>query len=247
MKAMIFAAGLGTRLRPITNNMPKALVEVGHVPLLEIAIRRLKHFGCEAIIINIHHFGEQVLEFLENKNNFGIPIEISDERDLLLDTGGGLKKAAWFLKDAPFLVYNADIITDLNLHLFYQSHLQNKALATLAVRDRPSSRHLLFNQENVLCGWVHNKTGARKICRADKNTRALAFSGLHVLSPEIFEWMPEKPVFSIIDVYLEAGKTQDVVAFPHDESIWLDVGKIPALKKAVSLIQELDIDLNDDN
>lgn len=240
---MIFAAGLGTRLRPITNNKPKALVEVGKFSLLEIAIRRLKKFGCTSIILNIHHFGEQILDLLKANDNFGIEIAISDERDLLLETGGGLKKAAWFLKDAPFLVYNVDILNDLDLHQFYLSHLEKDNLATLAVRDRESSRKLLFNEDQLLCGWRNNKTGAEKICRNTPQMTPLAFSGLHVISPAIFKLMPDKAVFSIIDTYLEAGKIFDIRAYRHDEGLWLDVGKIPQLEKAQTLITELDIDL----
>lgn len=241
MKAMIFAAGLGTRLRPITNNKPKALVEVGGKPLLEIAIRRLKKYGCEAIIINVHHFANQILDFLKQHQNFGLPIEISDERDLLLETGGGLKKAAWFLKDAPFLVYNADILTNIDLKKFYNAHLNNDALVTLAVRNRESSRHLLFDQDQILSGWQHNRTGEQKICRQVPNFNPLAFSGLHVISPEIFKLMPEKQVFSIIDVYLEAGKTHKIMAYPHDNDAWLDVGKLSELEKAETLIESIDL------
>lgn len=239
MKAMIFAAGLGTRLRPLTNNKPKALVEVGGHPLLELTILRLKSFGFNEIIINIHHFGDQVLNFLQRKANFGIHIEISDERDLLLDTGGGLKKAAWFLKDSPFLICNTDVLTNLDLKLFYNAHLKTNALATLAVRNRDSSRHLLFNEGLVLSGWRHNRTGELKICRPDQNMQPLAFSGIHVLSPNIFELMPEEAVFSIIDVYLNAGKTHNIIAYPHDDTLWMDVGKYHDMDKAEQLLQEL--------
>ena len=160
---------------------------------------------------------------------------------LLLETGGGLKKAAWFLKDAPFLIYNADILTNINLKKFYNSHLSQNALATLAVRNRESSRHLLFNQEQILSGWQHNRTGEQKFCRQNDNLRPFAFSGLHVISPEVFDLMPDKEVFSIIDVYLEAGKSHNIIAYPHDDDIWLDVGKLSELEKAKSIIEYIDI------
>lgn len=239
---MIFAAGLGTRLRPLTNNKPKALVEIQGVPLLEIAIRRLIWHGCQEIIINIHHFGQQIIDFLKARQHFDIHIEISDEQELLLDTGGGLKKAADFLANAPFLVYNADILTNLNLTDLYQAHCQSDNLATLAVRDRPSSRKLLFDGQNNLCGWQNTKTGEQKISRQTEIQNPLAFSGIHVISPELFDYFPEKPVFSIIDVYLEAARQASIQAFRHDADIWLDVGKPEALAKAAEIIKEMKIE-----
>ncbi|MCB0598310.1 MAG: nucleotidyltransferase family protein [Lewinellaceae bacterium] len=239
MKAMIFAAGLGTRLRPLTENKPKALVEVGGRPLLEIAIRRLKYFGVREVVVNIHHFGKQVVDFLEQHDYFDIDIAISDERRLLLDTGGGLQKAAPHFKDAPFLVHNVDVLSDINLPDLYRTHLASGALATLAVRDRPSSRHLLFDEVGQLAGWRHNRTGEERISRRGVAYQPLAFSGLYVLSPRIFEFMPPGPVFSIIDVFLEAAKSERLLAYRHDDSLWLDVGKIAALEKAEALINNI--------
>ena len=239
MKAMIFAAGLGTRLRPLTENKPKALVEVGGRPLLEIAIRRLKYFGVREVVVNIHHFGKQVVDFLEQHDYFDIDIAISDERRLLLDTGGGLQKAAPHFKDAPFLVHNVDILSDINLPDLYRAHLASGALATLAVRDRPSSRHLLFDEAGQLAGWRHNRTGEERISRRVVAYQPLAFSGLYVLSPRIFEFMPPGPVFSIIDVFLEAAKNERLLAYRHDDSLWLDVGKIAALEEAEALIKNI--------
>lgn len=241
MKAMIFAAGLGTRLRPLTNDRPKALVEVNDMPLLEIVIRRLKHFGFQDIIINIHHFGDLIVDFLKKKNNFGIKIEISDERDLLLETGGGLKKAAWFFdKETPFLVCNADILTDLDLKKFYDFHLKNNGLATLAVRNRPTSRYLLFDENNhELAGWTNEKTGEYKWSKLTQKVLKRAFSGIHIIDPKIFELMPNKDKFSIIEVYLEAAKNHSIFGYLHDEDIWLDVGKPESLAKAKGIISSV--------
>ena len=239
MKAMIFAAGLGTRLRPLTENKPKALVEVGGKSLLEITIRRLKYFGVREVVVNIHHFGELVIDFLEQHSYFGIHITISDERGLLLDTGGGLQKAAPHFQDAPFLVHNVDILSDIGLRGLYQAHLASGALATLAVRDRQSSRHLLFDDAGRLAGWRHNRTGEERISRRAEYYHPLAFSGIYVLSPRIFEFMPPGPVFSIIDVFLEAAKRASLMAYRHDNSLWLDVGKIAALEEAAALIKDI--------
>jgi NDP-sugar pyrophosphorylase family protein len=242
MKAMIFAAGLGTRLRPITNEIPKALVPINGIPLLEIAIRRLKHYGCTQIIINIHHFGAQILDFLAKTQNFGIEIAISDERDLLLDTGGGLKKAAWFLQDAPFILLNADVITNLDLGAFYQTHLNSNNLATLAVRQRSSSRYLLFDAQGQLRGWRNEKTGEQRLVRA-LDTAGLqdwAFSGVQVISPAFFTALSEaNSVFSIIESYLKAANTESIKAYPHQNDIWLDVGKIPQLEKAAAVLDQI--------
>lgn len=239
MKAMIFAAGLGTRLRPLTENKPKALVEIGGKTLLELTIRRLKYFGIREVVINIHHFGELILDFLEQHQHFGIDIAISDERGLLLDTGGGLLKAAPHFKNAPFLVHNVDILSDIDIPALYQSHLASGALATLAVRDRPSSRHLLFDEAGRLAGWRHNRTGEERISRRAARYRPLAFSGIYALSPRIFEFMPPGPVFSIIDVFLEAAKSESLPAYRHDDSLWLDVGKPATLEKAEILVKAI--------
>lgn len=234
---MIFAAGLGTRLRPLTENRPKALLEVDGKALLEITIRRLKHFGIREVVVNIHHFGELILGFLERHQHFGIDISISDERRLLLDTGGGLKKASAHFQDAPFLVHNVDILSSIDLQELYEAHLASGALATLAVRGRPSSRHLLFDEQGRLAGWRHNRTGEQRISRPAQEYTPLAFSGIYVLSPRIFQFMPGQDVFSIIDVFLEAAKRETLLAFRHDESLWLDVGKAEALEKAEALIK----------
>lgn len=239
MRAMIFAAGLGTRLRPLTLDRPKAMVEIRGMPLLEIAIRRLKSFGVKEIVVNIHHFGEMIIDFLQSNHHFGIDIVISDERNLLLDTGGGLKKAAPLLGDAPFLVHNVDVISDLDLKALYSFHLQSKALATLAIRNRQSSRYLLFDEAQILSGWRNVKTGEQKTCRTAHPHHDFAFSGIHVIDPRIFNFMPEEAVFSIIDVYLKAGQTEKIQGYPHSSGRWLDVGKIPAIAQAEQILPEL--------
>lgn len=232
MKAIIFAAGLGTRLRPLTDNKPKALVEINGTPLLEIALLHLRRHGFNQVIVNIHHFGQQILDFLKSNNNFGMNIEISDERNLLLETGGGLKKAAWFLQNGPFLAFNADIITDMDLKVFYENHMESGALASVAVRQRESSRYLQFDENLTLCSWTNVKTGEVKASRQADNITNYAFSGIHMLSSEIFDFMPNEEKFSIIDVYLKAAKTHIIKAYPHDEDLWLDVGRPEALEKA---------------
>lgn len=249
MKAMLFAAGLGTRLRPFTNDRPKALVEVNGAPLLEIAVRRLKAAGCEELIVNVHHFAEQIVGFLKKKDHFGIHIAVSDERDLLLDTGGALKKAAWFFDDGqPFLVCNVDALTDLPLLPLYQQHLRSGALATLAIRHRKTSRYFLFDENNQLCGWRNVKTGETLWCKENQPERMAtshravewAFSGIHAISPAIFGLLPEKEVFSFIEVYLKAGGTCRIEGYIHDEGYWLDVGTPESLARASQLMADLD-------
>ncbi|HMQ85909.1 MAG TPA: nucleotidyltransferase family protein [Saprospiraceae bacterium] len=239
MKAMIFAAGLGTRLRPLTNDRPKALVEVGGRPLLEWAIRLLKKHGFDDLIINVHHFSQQIVDFIDRKAAFGISIQISDESDLLLDTGGGLKKARSFFDEAPFLVYNADVLTNMDLTAFYQQHLQSGALATLAVRNRPSSRMLLFDEGNSLVGWKNNSTGEQVRCRDAEATKEMAFSGIHAISPLLLEHFPEEAVFSIIPLYLRLGAEFPIKAYAHDADSWVDVGKASGLERAAELIVDL--------
>jgi len=241
MKAMIFAAGLGTRLRPITNHIPKALAPVNGIPMLEIVIRRLINYGFNEIIVNVHHFADKVIEFLDNKDRFGINLQISDERDELLDTGGGLKKASWFFDDGqPFLVHNVDTLTNIDLLDYYKYHQQNDALASLLVRHRPGSRYFLFDQSNRLCGWENVVTNERIISRKQAaHLEQIAFSCLHVIDPKIFDLMEEEGCFSIIDVYLRLAKNHKIMGFLDDASYWLDIGTPEKLKRA-----EHDIDIN---
>lgn len=237
MKAMIFAAGLGTRLKPLTDEMPKALIPINGKPMIEHLILRLKESGFDHLVINIHHKGELILDFLAANNNFGLKIDISDERDYLLDTGGAIKKAADFLKgDEPFLVHNVDIISNVDLRKLYDTHLASDALATLLVSKRKTSRYLLFNKENLLCGWRNHETGEVKSHFPDfnpENYNEYAFGGIHVLSPEILEWMAEwTGKFSIINFYLSVCAKTNIMAYPAENLRLIDIGKPEALEKA---------------
>jgi NDP-sugar pyrophosphorylase family protein len=232
MRAMILAAGLGTRLQPITHNLPKALVKIRDKTLLEIAINNLIRNGFDKIIINVHHFAEQVINFI-GQNNFGADISISDERDKLLDTGGGLKKASQFFKDGnPFILYNVDIISDLNLQSLYQANIKSNSIATLTVRKRESGRYLLFNSENILCGWKNTKTGELISSCSIDSLEEFAFSGIHIINPKIFSLMPDNDVFSMIELYLDIMRENKITAHIDTDSFWLDVGTTENLQIA---------------
>jgi len=228
MKAMIFAAGLGTRLKHLTEHTPKALVKVGKITLLEHVIMKLKQSGVEEIIINVHHFPLQIINFIMENDFFGIEISFSIENDKLLDTGGGLKKASWFFNDnKPFFIHNVDVISDINLQEMYDFHCQENAIATLAVRNRITQRYFLFDEKNYLCGRENLKTNERIIIpnsSSKSELHRLAFSGIHVVSPQIFEFMPQKDVFPITDLYLNIPNK--ILAYQHDYSKWADMGKI---------------------
>ena len=244
MKAMIFAAGLGTRLRPLTNDRPKALVEVGGKTMLERVIIKLAKAGFDDITINIHHFGEKIIEFLEHNENFGLNIHISDERDLLLDTGGGILKAQPFLDgDEPFLVHNADILTDIDLRAMYHNHIESGAMATLLVKERQTSRYFVFDDDYRLQGWLHKSTGETRpsdfIYR--EGMHELAFGGIHVISPSIFEPLEEysqgQAKFSITPFYVDECHTHLINGYLQDTPYtWLDVGKHETLKLAEEMV-----------
>ena len=240
MKAMILAAGLGTRMRPFTDKKPKALIEIAGRTLLEIVITNLIKSGFDEIIINVHHFADQIIELLNLKNNFNVRIDISDERDELLDTGGGLKKASWFFDDGkPFLVHNVDIITDMNLMEMMKFHNERKALVTLAVRKRETSRYLLLDKSTFeLCGWTNVKTGEVKIAISGRETNRYAFSGIHIIDPAFFDFMDDKEKFYIIDEYLKLAKNNKIVGFDHSDSEWLDIGKPESLEEAERMAKE---------
>lgn len=244
MKAMIFAAGMGTRLKPLTDHTPKALLPIGGKPMLEHVILKLKAAGFDRIAINIHHYGEQIIDFLSQNNNFGTDIYLSDERDYLLDTGGGIKKASSFLEgNEPFLVHNVDIMSNVDLRKLYEQHCKSDPLSTLLVSKRETSRYLLFNKENRLCGWRNKDTGEIKSYYPDFTPAMYteyAFSGIHVISPKIFGWMEEwTGKFPIINFYLSiAGKT-DIHAYPAENLQLIDVGKPETLLTAEELVKEL--------
>jgi NDP-sugar pyrophosphorylase family protein len=240
MKAMILAAGLGTRLRPLTDHRPKALVEVAGRTMLEIALDRLRAFGVSEVIVNAHHYADMIVEFLQAKNNFGIRIEVSREESLL-DTGGGLKRAAWFfLEDGaeartPFIVHNVDVIGNIDLGSMMKFQMQHDALATLAVQDRATSRYLLFDEHELLCG---RRTAAAERTRDEwarpgEPAQPLAFCGIHVLSPRIFAMMEEEGAFSIIDCYLRlAAQGEKIAAYRGDGCYWRDLGRPESIMEA---------------
>lgn len=238
MKAMILAAGLGTRLRPFTNTKPKALLQVGPYTLLEFAIKKLKKHGFNDIIINLHHLADSVVEYLAVNNSFGCRIHFSYELDELLDTGGGIKNAAPFFTNGEnaskaFLVYNADIVSDINLTRVYDFHLESSNLATVVVRRRESSRYLLFDEYMQLTEWQNTAKGLRKIVRlTEKPPRPFAFSGIHVINPEIFSLFPTGKVFSIIDAYLEIGKNHRIGGYVDENPLFADAGKPESFKVA---------------
>jgi len=244
MKAMILAAGLGTRLRPLTDNRPKALVEVAGRTLLEIALARLRTFGIREVIVNVHHFADMVVAYLKAHDHFGMRIEVSRE-DTLLDTGGGLKKAAWFFledssnADEPFLLHNVDVISTIDFARMVQAHKANRALATLAVQKRESSRQLLFDEQLQLCGRRAGRDRKRKIGRSAPQTQALAFSGIHVISRRLFALMKEQGIFSIIDFYLRlAASGEKIAAFRADGYYWRDLGKPNDLQQAAQDLEQ---------
>lgn len=236
--AMLFAAGLGTRLRPLTNDRPKALVELAGKPLLERAIQQLKKAGIQQLVINVHHFADQIEAFLAENDHFGLQIHISDERGQLLETGGGLLKAKAWLEDGPFLVMNTDVVSNIDLPTLMRAHLDSRAMATLAVRRRQTSRYLLFDESRQLVGWENTKTGAQRMSRLTSGYTQYGFSGIQMIDPQLFDYMPAQlGKFSIIDTYLAAAKTEIIKGFPHDTDIWYDVGKPEQLRRAATEVK----------
>ncbi|MGD0096893.1 MAG: nucleotidyltransferase family protein [Terracidiphilus sp.] len=236
MKAMILAAGLGTRLRPLTNDRPKALVEIAGRTLLEITLTRLRTFGVSEAIVNAHHCAEMIVEYLKAHDDFGLKIEVSREEDLL-DTGGGLKKAAYFFEGSqdPFILHNVDVLSTIDLGRMIRIHTQQAALATLAVQDRLTSRYLLFDESGQLCGRRVGVDGQPELVRPTKEVTSLAFSGIHVISPQIFAKMNEEGAFSIVDAYLHlAAEGEKIAAFRADNYYWRDLGRPESIAQATS-------------
>ena len=238
MKAMILAAGLGTRLRPLTDNRPKALVEVSGRTLLEITLSRLRRFGVREVIINVHHFADMVVDCLKKNDNFGMRIEVSRE-GILLDTGGGLKKAAYFFLenssslDDPFILHNVDVISTIDLRRMVQFHTERQALATLAVQDRETSRYLLFDERLQLCGRRAGRDQTPELVRPAQQVQAWAFSGIHVVSPRLLEMIIEEGAFSIITSYLRlAALGENILGFRADKYYWRDLGRAENLAQA---------------
>jgi mannose-1-phosphate guanylyltransferase len=244
MKAMILAAGLGTRLRPLTDTRPKALVELSGRTLLEITLTRLRTFGVTEAIINVHHFADMVIAYLKSNKNFGLRIEVSRE-EILLDTGGGLKKAAWFFLEDParldesFLLHNVDVISNIDLARMLQFHTENHALATLAVQSRETSRPLLFDNHLQLSGRRVGPDQEPEIVRPSANPDSLAFSGIHLISPRLFPMLTEQGIFSIIASYLRlAAQGEKILAFRADQYYWRDLGRPADLAQAANDLQQ---------
>lgn len=236
MKAMILAAGLGTRLKPFTDNHPKALATVNGKVLLQRNIEYLLSFGINEIVVNVHHFAQQIIDFVREKAAWKEIVSFSDETDQVLETGGGLMRAAWFLKESdPFVLMNVDILTDLDLGRMIDQHKAGNYLATLAVSDRKTSRYLLFDNQDTLCGWKNMKTGEEIICREADMLVARAFSGIHVISPEIFELITRRGKFSIIDAYLDLSATHTLKGYDHSGTKFCDAGTVESIALAEKL------------
>ena len=242
MKAMIFAAGLGTRLKPFTDHMPKALVPVGGTPMLEHVILKLKSAGVNEIVINVHHFAQQIIDFLKTKENFGIKIWISDETEELLDTGGGIKKAAPHF-DEPFMVHNADILSNVDLKVMYDYHVTSGNDATVLVSPRKTVRYLLFDKENQLQGWMNKDTLQTKpegFVYQPEVQKEYAFGGIHIISPSLFEYMEGwTGKFSIIDFYLQTCHKAKIGGYVKDGLQLIDIGKLDTLAKAEDFIRQI--------
>lgn len=239
---MIFAAGLGTRLKPLTDHMPKALVPVAGKPMLEHVILKLIASGFDEIVINVHHFAEQIIDFLKEKNNFGIKIWISDETEELLDTGGGIKQASSLLNE-PFLVHNADILSNVDLKALYDFHLASENDATLLVSPRKTVRYLLFDQTNRLCGWINKDTLQTKpegfIYQPDEQ-QEYAFGGIHIISPSLFKYMEGwTGKFSIMDFYLQTCQKAKLGGYAKEDLQLIDIGKPDTLAQAEEFIRQI--------
>ena len=233
MKAMIFAAGLGTRLQPLSNYCPKALVKVNNKTLLEHSIKYLQQFGIYDVIVNVHHFAPEIIETINDNAGFGSQITISDESAQVLETGGGLKKAAHFFENEPvFVLTNVDVLTNLDLGKMIDRHLASGAMCTLAVMRRESSRHLLFDENMYLCGWENTSSGQLRICRSNMDTQPFAFSGISVLSYSVLKQISFNGKFSLIDLYLHLAETNNFMGYDHTGNIFIDVGKPENIAKA---------------
>ncbi|WP_345084938.1 nucleotidyltransferase family protein [Nemorincola caseinilytica] len=233
MKAMIFAAGLGTRLKPFTDHAPKALAEVNGRSLLEHNVRYLQRVGIYEVVINVHHFADQIEEAIADNDAYGSEIAISDETDMLLETGGGLKKAAhYFAGETDLVVMNVDILTNLDLGKMIDAHKASDVMATLAVMQRESSRQLLFDGGMQLCGWQNNANGQQKIARDIAGTTPYSFSGIQVVSGQLLEDMPFEGKFSMIDVYLYHAAKNTVKGYDHTGNLFIDVGKPGSVEQA---------------
>ena len=237
MEAMIFAAGLGTRLRPLTNDKPKALVEVCGKTLLQHSIELLIRNGVTRVVINVHHFAEMMKTYID-RLKYDIDILISDESDLLLDTGGGLKKAVGLFRGkAPIMITNVDILSNIDLQKMLRRHIESKADATLAIRERKSSRYLLFDNNLQLKGWQNTKTCEAIYVAEKSGLSQYAFSGIHIISPSIIDKFPDDDVFPIIPHYLKLASSHKIIGYPHQSDYWFDAGSVEKIAEAEAFLK----------
>lgn len=232
IQAMILAAGLGTRLKPWTNAHPKALAPVNGKSLLQHNVEYLQRHGIYNVVVNVHHFASQIKEAIEAHSGWGSNITLSDESDAVLETGGGLKKAQWFFRPGDFVLMNVDVLTDLNLQQMLHFHREQHPLATLAVRDRITSRYFLFDEQDTLCGWRNVKTGEQVLAREESPLIQKAFSGIHIINSDIFPLLTREGKFSMVDVYLQLAQTHDIRAFDHSSDNFIDVGTPESIARA---------------
>jgi len=237
MKAMILAAGVGSRLKDLTKHTPKALIKIKDKTLLEIVISKLKSQGITNIIINVHHHAQQIVDFVNSKKQFGINIKFSEESGLL-DTGGGLKKASWFFEDGePFLLHNVDVISNIDLNELAQYHKSNDSMVTIAVRSRKTSRYFLFDEKKQLCGWRNESTGEQKVVKeSSSDLIPFSFMGIHIISPEVFNYFPNEEKFSIVDFYLKIAANNNILGYRADTFSWIDCGRPENLIEAESVL-----------
>ena len=233
---MILAAGIGSRLKELTTDTPKALIKIKDKTLLEIVVDKLKSQGVEDIIINVHHFAQQIIEFASGKNNFGINLEFSHEGELL-DTGGGLKKASWFFENEEvFLLHNVDVLSNIDIQDLQQYHKDNEASVSIAVRSRKTTRYFLFDKNNQLCGWKNENTGEEKISKTtDEQLSPFSFMGIHIISPKIFKYFPKEEKFSIVDYYLNIASNNKILGYRADKFSWIDCGRPEKLIEAENI------------
>ncbi|MBO9564532.1 MAG: nucleotidyltransferase family protein [Niastella sp.] len=237
-QAMIFAAGLGTRFKPWTDKHPKALAVIHGKSLLQRNIEYLQQYGIYQVVVNVHHFAEQITDALHHNKGWGSEITISDETDVVLETGGGLKKAAPLFEPSPIVIINVDILTDLDLGAMMRFHQLETPLATLAITNRVTSRYFLFDENNTLCGWQNTKTGEQKISRTVTPMIPKAFSGVHIVEPALFPLITQEGKFSMVDVYLQLAKQHTIKGYDHSYSKFIDVGKPEAVATAESMFPQ---------
>jgi mannose-1-phosphate guanylyltransferase len=247
MKAMILAAGYGTRLKPLTDKIPKALIKINQTPLLELVIKKLIAVGVNEIIINVHHQADQIVSFIKERNFFNIRIEFSKE-EKILGTGGGLKQAAHFFDDGkPFFLHNVDILSTINLSEMYQFHLQRNAFVTLALKKRETKRYFIVDEQNNICGHADTSKKVNRLKRTPAGkTSLIPFCGIHIISPKIFDFFKHAGQFSIVDVYLDLiADGLPVIGYPVDKSYWKDIGKLDSLEKLLNEIESRKIEIED--